>query len=74
MQLDCEELRLESLIEYFYTIPGVPSMPVKPAQLNAGLQYSKVFIQSTLQGSRYIPQSWNKFSYLSQICTAHIWR
>ena len=50
MQLSREELKLQSLVEYFYAIPGVPSKAVKPEQLI--LDHHKIFIQSTSQGSR----------------------
>jgi hypothetical protein len=51
MQLSCEQLiKLKSLIEYFYAIPGAPSKAVKPEQLR--LKHHKIFIQSTSQGSR----------------------
>ena len=69
MQLDCEELKLQSLIEYFYAIPGVPTMAVKPQQLNSGLRHHKIFIQSTSQGSRCL-KAGTKILYLKEVlCT-----
>ena len=64
MQLNCEELKLESLIKNFYTIPGVPSKAVKPEQLR--LEYHKVFIQSTSQGSRCLKKKEERKDTLSQ--------
>ena len=72
MQLGCEELKLESLIEYFYAIPGVPSKAFKPTQLIAGLEHCKVFIQSTSQGSRCL-KAGTKILYLKEVhCTLAI--
>lgn len=71
MQLSYEELKLQSLIEYFYAIPGVPSKAVKPEQLNSGLHHHKVFIQSTSQGSRCL-KAGTKILYLKEVlCTLH---
>ena len=64
MQLSCEELKLQSLVEYFYAIPGVPSKAVKPAQLK--LDHSKIFIQSTSQGSRCL-RAGTKILYLKEV-------
>jgi hypothetical protein len=69
MQLGCEKLKLESLIEYFYAIPGVPSEAVKPEQLR--LEHHKVFIQSTSQGSRCLKKG-TRILYLKEVVTAHI--
>ena len=66
MQLNQEELKLSSLIEYFYAIPGVPLMGVKPAQLNSGVKHSKTFIQGTSQGSRCL-QKGTKIFYLKEV-------
>ena len=64
MQLDCEELELQSLIEHFYAIPGVPSMAVKPEQLR--LEHHRIFIQSTSQGSRCLKKG-EKILYLKEV-------
>jgi hypothetical protein len=69
MQLSCEELELQSLIEYFYAIPGVPSMAVKPDQLQ--LEHRKIFIQSTSQGSRCLKKG-EKILYLKEVLLPHI--
>ena len=66
MQLGCEELKLQSLIEYFYAIPGVPAKAMKPDKLNARLQHCKVFIQSTSQGSRCLRKG-TKLLYLKEV-------
>ena len=64
MQLNCEELKLESFTEYFYAIPGAPSMAVKPEQLR--LEHCKIFIQSTSQGSRCLKMG-AKILYLKEV-------
>ena len=64
MQLNCEELKLESFTEYFYAIPGVPSMAIKPEQLR--LEHHKIFIQSTSQGSRCLKMG-AKILYLREV-------
>ena len=64
--ISCEEMKLQSLIEYFYAIPGVPSKAVKPEQLNSGLRHHKVFIQSTSQGSRCL-KAGTKILYLKEV-------
>jgi hypothetical protein len=64
MQLSREELELHPLIEYFYAIPGVPSMAVKPEQLK--LEHHKVFIQGTSQGSRCLKKG-EKILYLKEV-------
>jgi hypothetical protein len=64
MQLSCEELELDSLIEYFYAIPGAPSNAVKPEQLR--LKHHKIFIQSTSQGSRCLKKG-TKLLYLKEV-------
>lgn len=64
MQLNREELQLESLIEYFYAIPGVPTKAVEPEQLR--LDQHKVFIQSTSQGSRCLKKG-TKILYLKEV-------
>ena len=69
LQLSCEELELQSLIEYFYAIPGVPSMAVKPQQLR--LKHHRIFIQSTSQGSRCLKNG-TKILYLKKVVTAYI--
>ena len=66
VQLDREELKLQSLVEYFYAIPGVPSKAVKPEQLNSGLHHHKIFIQSTSQGSRCL-KAGTKILYLKEV-------
>lgn len=48
MQLSCEQLELQSLVEYFYAIDGVPANGVKVKDLS----HFKIFIQSTSQGWR----------------------
>ena len=62
MQLSCKELKLQSLIEYFYAIPGVPSLAVKPEHLR--LKGDRFFIQSTSQGSRCLKKG-EKILYLN---------
>ena len=64
IQCDCEELELESLVEYFYAIPKVPCMAVKPEQLR--LEHHRVFIQSTSQGSRCLKKG-TKILYLKEV-------
>ena len=64
MQLSCDELKLQSLIEYFYAVPGVPSKAVKPEQLR--LEHHKIFIQSTSQGSRCLKKG-EKILYLKEV-------
>ena len=60
---------MDSLIEYFYAIPGVPSKALNPEQLNSGLQHHKIFIQSTSQGSRCLKRG-TRVLYLKEVlCT-----
>ena len=66
MQLNFEDLKSQSLIEYFYAISGVPSKAVKPEQLR--LKGHKIFIQSTSQGSRCLKKG-EKILYLKQVRT-----
>ena len=64
-------MKLDSLIEYFYAIPGVPwpSKALNPEQLNSGLQHHKIFIQSTSQGSRCLKRG-TRILYLKEVlCT-----
>ena len=70
MQLSCEELELQSLIEYFYAIPGVPSEAVKPEQLR--LKHHKIVIQSTSQGSRCLNKG-EKILYLKEVISTLIY-
>ena len=69
MQLSREELKLQSLVEYFYAIPGVPSKAVKPEQLR--LDHHKIFIQSTSQGSRCLKKG-EKLLYLKEVHHSYI--
>ena len=62
MQLSYGELELQSFIEYFYAIPGVPSVAVKLEQL----RIIKFFIQSTSQGSRCLKKG-EKILYLKEV-------
>ena len=63
---------MQSLIEYFYAIPGVPSKAVKPAQMSSGpgLRQTKIFIQSTSQGSRSL-KAGTKILYLKEVYFLH---
>ena len=58
-------MKLDSLIEHFYAIPGVPSKAVKAEQLNSGSQH-KIFIQGTSQGSRCLKKG-IKILYLKEV-------
>jgi hypothetical protein len=64
MQLSREHLELQSLVEYFYAIDGVPTKGVKPEQLRLG--HCKIFIQSTSQGSRCLTKG-EKLLYLEEV-------
>ena len=58
-------MELQSLIQYFYAIGGVPTKEVKLKEL----RHSKVFIQSTSQGSRCLKQG-DKLLYLKEVNNA----
>jgi hypothetical protein len=62
MQLSREQLELQSLVEYFYAIDGVPAKGVKLKDL----RHVKVFIQSTSQGSRCLKKG-EKLLYLKEV-------
>jgi hypothetical protein len=62
LQLSHEQLELQSLVEYFYAIDGVPANGVK----FKGLRHVKVFIQSTSQGSRCLKKGENLL-YLEEV-------
>ena len=62
MQLSCEQVELQSFVEYFYAIDGVPAKGIKLD----GLHHSKVFIQSTSQGSRCLRKG-DKLLYLQKV-------
>ena len=62
MQLGCEQLELQSLVEYFYAIDGVPANGVKLKDLS----HRKTFIQSTSQGSRCLKKG-DKLLYLKEV-------
>ena len=65
MQFDCDKLELQSLVEYFYAIDGVPAKAVKMDDLH----YTKIFIQSTSQGSRCLRKG-EKILYLKEVNNA----
>ena len=62
MQLNCQELELQSPIEYFYAIQGAPNRATKPNQLH----YRKIFIQSASQGSKCLKKG-AKLLYLEEV-------
>ncbi len=62
IQLNREELELQSLVEYFYAIDGVPAKGVKLRDLH----HMKVFIQNTSQGSRCLRKG-EKLLYLKEV-------
>ena len=62
MQLNHKQLELQSLVEYFYAIGGVPAKAVKLKDL----RHSKIFIQSTSQGSRCLKKG-EKLLYLEKV-------
>jgi hypothetical protein len=64
MQLSHEQVELQSLIEYFYAIRGVPAKGIKPEKLQ--LEHHKIFIQSTSQGSRCLKKG-EKLLYLKEV-------
>ena len=63
MQLGYKQVKLQSLVEYFYAIEGAPAKEVK---LRDDLRHVKVFIQSTSQGSRCLKKG-VKLLYLKQV-------
>ena len=65
MQLSREQVELQSLIQYFYAIDGVPAKEVKLEKL----RHSKIFIQSTSQGSRSLRKG-DKVLYLKEVNNA----
>ena len=64
LQLNHKDLELQSRVEYFYAIDGVPTKGVKPEQLR--LEHSRIFIQSTSQGSRCLRKG-EKILYLKEV-------
>jgi hypothetical protein len=64
MQLSHEQVELQSLIENFYAIDGVPAKGIKPEKLR--LKHHKIFIQSTSQGSRCLKKG-EKLLYLKEV-------
>jgi hypothetical protein len=62
MQLSREQVELQSLVEYFYAIRGVPAKGVNLKEL----RHVKVFIQSTSQGSRCLKKE-DKLLYLKEV-------
>jgi hypothetical protein len=61
-QLSREQVELQCLVEYFYAIDGVPAKGVKLDDL----RHSKIFIQSTSQGSRCLKKG-EKLLYLKEV-------
>ena len=63
LQLIRKQLELESLVEYFYAISGVPQS--KAVEVD-NLHHMRVFIQSTSQGSRCLKKE-EKLLYLEEV-------
>ena len=62
MQLRCKDLKLQSLVQYFYTFDGVPAIAVKLKKL----RHRTIFIQSTSQGSICFKKG-TKLLYLREV-------
>ena len=66
VQLNDQQVELQSLIEYFYAIEGAPSKEIKRDVLKS-LSHTTTFIQCTSQGSRCLKKG-ARLLYLTEVC------
>jgi hypothetical protein len=62
MQLSHEQVELQSLVEYFYAIDGVPA---KAVELD-DLRHVTIFVQSASQGSKCLKKG-ERLLYLKEV-------